>query len=325
MNNAGPFQKVGMLKVASANEMIQFAATKPDPVDLYKGLWYEGEVACLFADTNVGKSIYAVQIAEEIAKTQPVLYVDCEMSDKQFQLRYTNKVTMELHKFSDKFFRATISIDAMAEFGLNYEEVIVDQIGKVATEVGAKVIIVDNITFLCLASEDGEAAAKLMMRIIRMKQSDYSILVIAHTPKIRQWEPITINALAGSKKLANFFDTIFAIGKSRKDEKLRYVIQLKVRMGEYRYTSEQVLTCRLESVDGNFLRLNEIGKCAESEMLASPRQNDQRGTAIRLNKEGKDYQAIADELEVPYKTVARWINDYRKAQKVAPNEAPQGK
>ena len=97
---------IGMLKLRTANKAIRDAALRPDPEDLYNGLWYEGEVCCLFADSNVGKSIFAVQMADEIAQTRNVLYVDCELSDKQFQLRYTNKDTGVLHAFPESLIRA---------------------------------------------------------------------------------------------------------------------------------------------------------------------------------------------------------------------------
>lgn len=45
-------------------------------------LWYQGEVSCLFADSNLGKSLFAVQIAEQIAKRHRVLYLDAELSAK---------------------------------------------------------------------------------------------------------------------------------------------------------------------------------------------------------------------------------------------------
>ena len=66
---------VGMLRIKTANQTILDAATRPNPKDLYHSLWYEGEVCCLFADSNLGKSIYAVQMADEIARDQKILYV----------------------------------------------------------------------------------------------------------------------------------------------------------------------------------------------------------------------------------------------------------
>lgn len=74
-----------------AARTISEAALRPNPDALWLSLWYEGEVCCLFSDSNLGKSIYAVQIATRIAETKKVLYFDFELSDKQFQLRYTDE------------------------------------------------------------------------------------------------------------------------------------------------------------------------------------------------------------------------------------------
>lgn len=63
---------IGMLTIKSANQTVVDAARRPDPRELYHELWYEGEVCCLFADSNLGKSIFAVQMADEnthIART----------------------------------------------------------------------------------------------------------------------------------------------------------------------------------------------------------------------------------------------------------------
>ena len=97
--------EVGIFTVTSANKTMRDAAKEKDPIKLYDELWYEGEMCCLFADSNVGKSIYAVQIAVEIAKTQRVLYFDFELSNKQFQLRYQNGETKEQFKFPKNFYR----------------------------------------------------------------------------------------------------------------------------------------------------------------------------------------------------------------------------
>lgn len=91
--------EIGILTIKTDNQAVTDASTRPDPVQLYLELWYEGKVCCLFADSNLGKSIFAVQMADEIARTRNVLYVDCELSDKQFQLRYCNPDTGERHIF----------------------------------------------------------------------------------------------------------------------------------------------------------------------------------------------------------------------------------
>jgi hypothetical protein len=99
---------VGCLTIKPISSFIAEAASRPDPKNLWNKCWYEGEVCCLFADSNVGKSILAVQIAEEIAKEDKVLYFDFELSDKQLQLRYSNEQG-SLHTFPPNLFRAEIN------------------------------------------------------------------------------------------------------------------------------------------------------------------------------------------------------------------------
>ena len=309
-------ERAGMFEIAKANDTVRRQSKLPDPEDLYRQLWHEGEIACLFADTNVGKSVLAVQIGEDIAKSKPVLYVDCELSDKQFQIRYTSKEDHSLHVFPDMFYRGSISPDGLEQIDISYEDLIMNNIEAAANKIGAKVIIIDNLTFLCLASEKGEEAALLMLKLCRLKRRyGWSVLVIAHTPKRREWDPITPNDLAGSRKLANFFDTIFALGKCHYDENIRYVIQLKVRMAEYTYTRDHVLKCRKEMVDGNCLRLTELGFSTEREMLADSPNMALKEEAARLHdEEHLTYKEIGEKLGRKSSTVHGWVKEFRILQ-----------
>ena len=256
---------VGMLTLRTANRTLKIAAMRPDPEDLYNGLWYEGEVCCLFADSNVGKSIYAVQMADEIAQLRNVLYVDCELSDKQFQLRYTDRETGQLHQFPETLIRAEINPSKMDM--KNFEEQIINDIERAAQQAAADTIMIDNLTYLCNSSEKGDQAGIFMMKLMNLKMKyNWSLLIIAHTPKRNMTNPITQNDLAGSKKLYNFFDSVFAIGKSAADSKLRYVKQVKVRAGEYRYDADNVIVYEIEHEADN-VRFAFKGFAKESEHL----------------------------------------------------------
>ena len=224
---------VGIVTIKPAEQWSIEAKQRPNPKELWLSLWYEGEVCCLFADSNLGKSIYAVQIANEIAKREKVIYFDFELSDKQFQLRYTDE-NGNLYKFPTNFLRAEINREATTDLG--FEDAVIQSIEDSAITTGAKVLIIDNLTYLCIASEKGDTAGSLMMRLMQLKRKhNLSILILAHTPKRPLCNPITQNDLAGSKKLYNFFDSVFAIGRSAKDSNLRYIKQLKVRYGAYTY------------------------------------------------------------------------------------------
>jgi predicted ATP-dependent serine protease len=207
---------IGMFRIMTANGTIKEAAMLANPRALYLSFWYEGEVCCLFADCNLGKSILAVQIANDIARTDKVLYFDFELSDKQFQLRYSDE-NGNLFTFPDNLYRVSIDRDAMDMNDLsNFEDAIIKDIEDTITSTGAKVAIIDNLTYLCLQAEKGDAAGSLMFKLMALKRKyGLSLLILSHTPKRPMTAPITQNDLAGSKRLMNFFDSAFAIGKSQ--------------------------------------------------------------------------------------------------------------
>lgn len=312
---------IGMLKLRTANKAIRDAALRPDPEDLYNGLWYEGEVCCLFADSNVGKSIFAVQMADEIAQTRKVLYVDCELSDKQFQLRYTDRETGVLHAFPDNLIRAEINPAKMDM--KNFEEQIINDIEVAAQQTASDTIMIDNLTYLCNSSEKGDQAGIFMMKLMNLKMKyNWSLLIIAHTPKRNMTNPITQNDLAGSKKLYNFFDSVFAIGKSARDERLRYVKQVKVRAGEYLYGSDNVIVYEIEH-EGDNVRFAFKEFAKESDHLKENTEHEKQSQleqAQALKAEGKTLREIAAALGMSKSSVDRML----KSVPVVPS-VPRGK
>ena len=272
--------KYGMLELQDANSVIREAAQRPDPKMLYKELWYEGEVSCLFADTNSGKSLLAVQIGTEIAKIEKVLYLDLELSDKQFQLRYSDEGV--LYEFPLNFYR--VSIDRMSIPESDFEESIMKDIETMVDKTGAKVLIIDNLTWLCTQSEKASDASVLMRRLLNLKfKYGLSMLCVAHTPKRNMCAPITQNDLAGSKRLINFFDSSFAIGVSAKDEALRYLKQIKCRYGSFTYDSGNVIVCHIEKIN-SFTSFVIDGYSNESEHLKQPSDKDTEELAAKVKE-----------------------------------------
>ena len=255
----------GIFIVKSANQAMQDAKNVPDPKPLWLSLWNEGEVCCLFADSGVGKSIYAVQIATAIAQKQSVLYFDFELTEKQFQLRYTNDKG-ENYKWPDKLFRVEADPEKMNLD--NFEKEVIEGIEALAQKYDTKVLIIDNLSWLCNAAEDGELAAKLMKELMKFKKKHgWSILVLAHTPKRDMNRPINQNDISGSKKIPNFIDSAFSIGFSILGESNRYIKEIKTRLGKTTYGANNVINAVIEKSD-NFLCFKNIGYGSESDHLS---------------------------------------------------------
>ena len=241
---------IGMLKIQRINNALAEARNIPEPRDLFRGIWNEGEMACLFSDSNVGKSILALQIGEQIASTQqPVLYCDFEMSDSQLEKRYSENTST--HVFSSDFYRCTINPYNMR--GGDFESNLLTDIEAAAQKLCVKIVIIDNLTYMCSDAEKGDSAGILMRKLMMLKHKyGWSLLVIAHTPKRDEKSPILSTHLAGSKKIFNFFDSIFALGRSCIGPSYRYLKQLKVRSGEIQYDEDYVLILQMvKATDGN--------------------------------------------------------------------------
>ena len=308
---------IGMFTIKSANRTITDAALRPNPRSLYLELWYEGEVCCLFSDSNLGKSIYAVQMADQIASTRRVLLVDCELTDKQFQMRYTDAETGLIHIFPEGLYRAEIN---PVTLDVNdYEEKIIKNIEAVALRMGTSIIIIDNLTYLCNSSDKGVDAGIFMMKLMNLKKKyGWSLLIIAHTPKRNLSSPITQNDLAGSKKLYNFFDSVFAIGKSAKDDRLRYVKQLKVRAGEFLYDANNIIVYELEKSSG-FVHFEFKEYSTEKEHLRERTESDEEKQLKRIKElkaQGKSVRDIAALVGLSKSKVWRLLQSH-------PDEEPQ--
>ncbi len=308
--NTLPEESTSIFSVKQANVVMNEAKERPDSIPLYEKLWYEHELCCLFADSNLGKSIFAVQMADEIARRgKRVIYFDFEFSDKQFQQRYTSRRGV-MHIFPKTFFRAEIASEKLDE---KYDETLLTDIEKASIEAHVDVVIVDNLTWLCADNEKGGDAAKLMKALMKIKfKHNFSMLIIAHTPKRDMSRPITANDLAGSRKIFNFFDSVFAIGRSAKDENLRYIKQIKVRTGEFIYNAENVIVCSIEQGDDGFLHLALQGTASEREHLKEPSEQDRSNLKEQvrsLSQQGKSYGIIATELRISKSYVAKILTN----------------
>lgn len=313
--------KNGLLITKPANQWIKESKTRPKPKKLFSELWYENELNILFADTNTGKSILSVQIADSIsrgksiqgfqleAEAQAVLLCDFELSDKQFETRYSNNYQNH-YQFSDNLKRIEINPDAEIIAGQSFEEYLFSSLQETIKETGAKVLVVDNLTYLRTATETAKDALPLMKELKRLKAKyNLSILALAHTPKRDFSKPITKNDLQGSKMLINFCDSAFAIGESSEDKALRYLKQIKARNTELIYDSDNVCLCQLSKPD-NFLMFELIGFGTEREHLKQQTDNDRdnlKEKVISLAKEGKSFREIGRELSISHMKASRLI------------------
>lgn len=314
----------GLFIVKRAYQWIEEAMMEPEPRPLFDQFWQEGELCILFADTNTGKSILAVQIGDSISRGVPiprfemksepqqVIYLDFELSKKQFEARYSDGYRNH-YVFHPYFIRAEMEPDDEQPYGCNtMEDCIIASIITSVLETGARIVIIDNITYMRSETEQAKDALPLMKELKKLKK-DYqlSILALAHTPKRDATKPITRNDLQGSKMLMNFCDSSFCIGESHKDTSLRYLKQIKVRAAEMCYPANNVVLCRIEK-PLNFLQFTHCGYGDEYEHLKTGSETDREELireVKRLNmEEGLSQNEIAKRLNISVSTVNKYVH-----------------
>jgi predicted XRE-type DNA-binding protein len=312
--------------IRSASKRMEDARSQPDIDQLFSVVWQSNELHLLFADTGVGKSIFAVAISIALCKgeeflgltnqteNQIVLFYDFELSDRQFRKRYSNDFGLEdpLHP---NLFIDTLDFASISEMSSGnddkFNDVVFDKISFDIESKKANIVILDNITFLSSqTTQDTQAAMKVMRRLNEMKKKyNISILVLAHTPKRNPFSPFTINDLAGSKHLSNFSDSISAIGISSYDRNVRYIKQIKPsRSGELLYDKDNVIVCEVVKPD-TFLTFEFVTFGNEMDYLGEERRESKIDSDLYkitdMIAQGHNYRHIAEELGISISRISK--------------------
>ena len=306
-----------VLKSQKLNEALEKASKQKPPKRLFGQLWWEKELAVVFATTNVGKTILGMQIAEALASgsnvfqedtvfenecdPMKVLYLDYELSLSQIVNRYTELNGENLYRFDDNLIRLEKNFEFEFKKGDSVEQFISEDIQSYIEEHKPKALIIDNLSVLRSGTESAKEALPLMHMLNNLKgKHEISILVVGHTPKKDAFTPINITHLQGSAQISNALDGCFAIAMC-KDNERRYIIELKQRNVAYLAHADNVVVCEVRK-DINFLQFHFIGFDYESNLL---NELDQKAkdlivdSIMILKKQGKSDREIAH--VVPYR------------------------
>ena len=294
-----------ILKHCTANDWLKHASVLIPPKMLCDSLWFENEICIAYGDSNVGKSVFAIQLANAISngqsfsgitidcQSQKVIYIDFEMSSLQMLVRYS--CDEGIFQFSDLLIRAELDPDKI-EDGKLVEECILNAIEGLVVETQARIIVIDNLTFLSADHERAKEALSLMKKLKKIKASYcLSMLILAHCPKRSMQFPITKNDLAGSAMILNFADSAFAFGKSATSESVRYIKQIKSRNSAIIYGTDKVCLFEIIKVS-NFLCFSFKGYACERDLLKVPNDEGKEalsGNVLSLSKAGKSQREVS--------------------------------
>lgn len=291
--------------VKSPLEWIEEDAQKGERESLWGELWYENEIACFYGDSNIGKSVYAMQIACEIAKKRRVLYLDYEMDEGTFRKRYSD-LNGCVHTFPTNLYRAQVNPDSLLT--RNYIKDIFQHLEKLIKSHLFKVIIIDNLTYLTGGDNRGDVAAKLIYRLKQiMSKYRVSFLIVAHTKKRDLGSALSSEDLMANRRFYHFLDSAFAINRSGGEGSTLYIKQIKCRNREFCYGSDRVISGNLKRI-GSFLCFEQYRVEPEAGLLRKEERSDREWViekVKKLHEEKKSYAEIATEVGVSRTKVCR--------------------
>lgn len=297
-----------IIKVKSGKDILRLADDdKKTPRQVFGRFLYEGEIGILFGDSNTGKTILANEIAffaaggghewkDMTSPNIPTMYVDMEMTQKQFIQRYHNAGDY----IPDNYMRVEVDSFAGDEkvfTALRTKIVQMQALGKDAP----KLIIIDNITngFVSIFSASQMRGLIGDLKTLRDKFG-LTVLLIAHCPKRRPNTPLTQDSLGGSSVIIKLADSAFAIGNTIHGDDIKYIKQVKVRADE---KMEDVLTVQL--TDEPYLSFKPIGyeweqfcleKCYSIDLTSLITPEQEIKLANLLPDTSKAYWEIAAEV-----------------------------
>ncbi len=324
-----------LFTIKPANQWREEAAGTPAPAYLFDEFWLEGEVALLFGRT--GKTTLAVQIADSIAtgnavgplrmtaKAQKVIFLDLNLTAKQFATRYTADSGGEGHVFSPNFQRVEMP-EATVIQGARGARKMARALEWLVSSTGARVLVIDNITCFRRSSHGTIGEVLLMRELNRLKRKHrLSILVVANNEMPRFSDEISVRDLGASAILANFADSVFAIGLSGGQGPYRYFKHLRSRGADVTFDADQTISFRLNKINGNFLGFTFEDFFEEScniDGLGDGMDKANLKRAFELHDEGRTIRNIADELFISKSKVHRLLKMERPPAPKPPEPAP---
>lgn len=276
----------------------------------------QGELALIVGDTNSGKTLLASDIAlannnnlchwdEQMNNVKrKTIYIDGEHSDSQIARRYENL----LECASGDLIRGRFT---EAEYDDCIEDKLLAIKKLIRKNSDTKLLIVDNLMCVLNNGNSVKQAQQFIQGLKIIKEmNDLTIILVAHLNKRNSKNPIEIKDILGSSVIANYADSIIAVGNTCEGDHIKYLKQLKSRSSVK--MSEVAV---LEIVEEPYLHFEFREYDMEENLL--PRKVVSRSSIslsmgemiYKLREEGLTVRSIAEQLNLSKSAVGRFLKN----------------
>ena len=221
----------------------QFLSTfKELPVPIVESLLYEKDILGIAGSTNVGKSVFSLQLSTCIAMGVPfmtfniprprkVMHVQFELKDEGFArlIKVTSQTILEqcpveAHRFEENC--VFLSSGQRDLFTDKY-----DAIEANLRHTDVDVLVIDNLnTSVGVDVSKNEMAMEVLRKLINLKQKyNLAIIMVSHHKKIDIPAPIDISQMLGGSAYTNSLDFICQLANTKRADGVKVMKITKVR------------------------------------------------------------------------------------------------
>lgn len=283
---------------------------------VYGNYIVQGDLAVVSGDTNSGKTLLASDIAlanndnlcyweEPMAnRTRKTIYIDGEQNDSQIARRYEHLLTCASGDLIRGRFTEAEYDDCIEDKLLAIEKLI-------RKNSDAKLLIVDNLMCVLNNGNSVRQAQQFIQGLKRIKEmNDLTIILVAHLSKRNSKNPIEIKDILGSSVIANYADSIIAVGNTCEGDHIKYLKQLKSRS-----SIKMSEVAVLEIVEEPYLHFEFREYDMEENLL--PKKVVSRSSIslsmgemiYKLREEGLTVRSIAEQLNLSKSAVGRFLKN----------------
>ncbi|HMM78471.1 MAG TPA: AAA family ATPase [Pyrinomonadaceae bacterium] len=227
---------------------------------LFDEFWTKGELAILFGEAGIGKSLLAMQIADALTRGRPiveylkmpetplkVLYVDLVLNDAQFCRRYKREAgdgEVRAYEFSEN-----LIYDRPPE-GADVAEWIRNAVDSNPLDI----VIVDDLSVVSDTDDGTRERLRLLLELRKLSRvHGLSVLVLADSIP-SGYELTTEAALRRGRVFCNYADSVFTIdGLDETD--FRMIVQTRSSGGDRFWTENNRLYARVSHSASGLLGL----------------------------------------------------------------------
>lgn len=242
-----------VLSIRSFNDCVKDGSNQPILEYIVEKLIEPG-IGLLLGKSNVGKSICAVQIGNNISSgtkvfellsttKNRVMIIDCEMTDRQIANRYQYS-DGEFYQFSNDFYRSKLNVNILEK---NFLQKLIDSIKESIFSYEIKFLIIDNLMSIIYDLNKPSLVLDFFVNIKRLQEDTFiSILLIGHPRKgIELSEKMDLEDVYGSSYIGNFLDYAIGLRKSKLNSSEILLKLLKTRMDVNNFNEDNIIVLSL--------------------------------------------------------------------------------